>query len=416
MAWHLQLFRVFNLKRVRKENLEKTLMSLTIEKFESITNEQLKKLSGPRESLCVSVYLPTHRKGVEVQQDPIRLKNALKAAKAQLKDLGVTEEQIDALVKPVLEIAEEEASSDFWQHQSDGLAILSSSDELILFQLPVKFNELVAVSDRFALKPLIRAVTTDRPFHIVAVSRKKIRVFCGSPDSLTEEHFDDIPEGLSDIGGEDDEQKGQNKHSVKVRTGGEDSSVPHGHSERHEKAELQQYFRSIKEAVGDHLRSHASVVVFAGVAELFPYFREEFNCCEVLDQPVSGNHDQTATSELHEKAWPIVQAKQQATIESEVAQYAEVSHTERGISDLSSILNAAFQGQIGVLLLSGKQQNYGTCDANGMLESQDQPASASTYDLLDVAALKVLEAEGRVIFVDGETLNSQAAAVLRYTI
>lgn len=399
-----------------QKKLEKTLMSLTIEKFESITNEQLKQLSGPRESLCLSVYLPTHRRGAEVQQDPIRLKNALKAAKAQLKELGVTEEQIDELVKPVVEIAEEDASSDFWQHQSDGLAILSSADELMLFQLPVQFDELVAVSDRFALKPLIRAVTTDRPFHIVAVSRKKVRVFCGSPDSLTEEHFDDIPEGLSDIGGEDDEQKGHNRHSVNVRTGGEDSSVAHGHKERDDKADLQQYFRSINDAIGDHLRSHASYVVFAGVEELFPYFREEFDCCEVLEDFVSGNYDQAATNDLHEKAWPIVQSKQLATIKSEVAQYAEVSQTERGISDLPSILNAAHQGQIGVLLLTGKQQNYGTCDSNGMLESQDQAASASTYDLLDVAALKVLEADGRVVFVDEDALDSQAAAVLRYTV
>ena len=41
------------------------------------TRENLTNLSGDMGSPCVSIYMPTHRVGREMQQDPIRLKNLL---------------------------------------------------------------------------------------------------------------------------------------------------------------------------------------------------------------------------------------------------------------------------------------------------------------------------------------------------
>ena len=34
---------------------------------------------------CVSIYLPTHRAGSDIQQDPIRLKNLLRRAEESLR-------------------------------------------------------------------------------------------------------------------------------------------------------------------------------------------------------------------------------------------------------------------------------------------------------------------------------------------
>lgn len=42
-----------------------------------LSKTELKTLAEARDKWCVSIFMPTHRAGVETRQDPIRLKNLL---------------------------------------------------------------------------------------------------------------------------------------------------------------------------------------------------------------------------------------------------------------------------------------------------------------------------------------------------
>ncbi len=81
---------------------------------------------------------------------------------------------------------------------------------------------------------------------------------------------------------------------------------------------------------------------------------------------------------------------------------------------MATILPAAYNGQIDTLLLKHGERIYGTCDANGVIESRDEQASADTYDLYDIAAVHTLRAGGQVVFVDDDGMQSPIAAILRY--
>ncbi len=212
-----------------------TKMPQAIEGFETVSTEDLERLSTPRKSLCVSLYIPTHRRGNDVQQDPIRLKNAVSEAKRQLVEFGTAEGDADKLLAPAADLVALNASDEFWQHQSDGLAILLSDNEATLFQLPTDFNEEVAVSDRFYVKPLIRTTNADEQFHLVTVSRGEVSVFRGGQSALTSENFSDLPDGLEAVSSTDHEH-GRNRHSFQIRSNSADSSVSHGHVEKKEEA------------------------------------------------------------------------------------------------------------------------------------------------------------------------------------
>ncbi|APZ92242.1 hypothetical protein [Fuerstiella marisgermanici] len=389
-------------------------MTQTIEHFETIDSEHLEQLSTARDSLCVSIYMPTHRHGTDVQQDPIRLKNAVSTAKKQLVKAGLSESDADDLLQPARDLMNLDASDEFWQHQSDGLAILLSRDESCLFQLGTKFDEEVAVSHRYRLKPLLRSMNASEDFHLVAVSRNAVRVFRGCKSGLKEEHFDDLPAGLDE--GDNDEQRGHNRHSFKVRANAADSSVPHGHVEKKDEEELKQYFRDIKEAVGAHLRAQDAPVVFAGVEELFPYFKDEFDCCPVLDEAVQGNFDDSSADDLLTKAWPVVRNHCDSERKAAVDRFGEASGTKHGSTDLKTIVQAAFNGRVDTLLLKHGDRNFGTCDDNGTVERSDEAASADTYDLYDIAAIRTLRADGRVVFVNDDQLKSPIAAIFRYVV
>lgn len=389
-------------------------MTATIERFETIDNDLLERLAAVRSSLCVSIFMPTHRNGDAIQQDPIRLKNAVKTAKKQLLEFGTPEAEVDSMLQPVIDLAAADASSDFWQHQSNGLAVLLSGDESLMFQLPVTFAEEVAVSDRFLLKPLIRAQTSNHQFHVVTVSRNAVRVFRGNASGLTEEYFDELPEGIEEVAS-GNQHRGHNRHSFRIRSNSSDSSVPHGHVQSDDEADLKQYFREIRGVIGDHLKTHDGAVVFAGVDELFPYFKAAFDGFPVIDQAACGNSDHLAADQIHDRVRPLVETWADAHTTQCIERFREAEGTDFGSVCLKTILTAAHQGGIDTLLLHSSARNYGTCDENGVMERNDEEASAETYDLFDIAAVRTLRADGKVLFVD-ETSNveSPIAAILRF--
>lgn len=391
-------------------------MTQTLEQSKTVTAEDLDRLSSARGTLCVSIYIPTHRAGENVQQDRIRLKNAVSAARQQLVEFGMSGAKADSLLEPAADRAALAASDEFWQHQSDGLAILLSDDEVHLFQLYAEISESVSVSDRFFLKPLVRSMNSNEEFHLIACSRNGIRVFRGCRQKLVQEHFEDLPSGVKDVVGDDD-QRGHNRHSFKIRPRSGSSSVPHGHVDSHEEADLRQYFREIKDVIGDHLRAHDGPVVFAGVKELLPYFKHEFDCCTVLDEPASGNADHLSEADLLKKSWPLVEQWLHEQKTEQLNRFREASGTEHGSTALEEILPAAFSGRVETLFLQPDVRNYGTCDENGVLHRHGEEASAETSDLHDIAAIRTLRADGRVVFLTPEDgLESPIGAIFRYVI
>ena len=52
-----------------------------------LNHDEFKKLIDFDGGPAVSIYMPTHRTGPETRQDPIRFKNLLNGAEAQLKEL-----------------------------------------------------------------------------------------------------------------------------------------------------------------------------------------------------------------------------------------------------------------------------------------------------------------------------------------
>jgi hypothetical protein len=81
---------------------------------DAIRRTDLQRLALGRPGPCVSVFLPTHRAGREVEQAPIRLKTLLRQATDALT--------FDRLLAPLRRLLDDRL---FWQYQSDGLALFS---------------------------------------------------------------------------------------------------------------------------------------------------------------------------------------------------------------------------------------------------------------------------------------------------
>ncbi len=122
---------------------------------------KLKMLMEKHREPCISIYLPTHQAGPEIQQDRIRLKNQIRQAENLLFLANVHSAEVENLLEPVQALVNDEP---FWLHPSEGLALFRSQDVFDLYRLPSSFKELVVVSNHFYLKPLLPFLGNDGLF------------------------------------------------------------------------------------------------------------------------------------------------------------------------------------------------------------------------------------------------------------
>src|SRR5260370_29828391 len=79
----------------------------------------LEQHNGP----CISMFLPTHRAGIETHRDPLLLRNQIRAAENRLLLDHLRTTQVDHLLHPSQALLEDES---LWLHPADRLAIFRS--------------------------------------------------------------------------------------------------------------------------------------------------------------------------------------------------------------------------------------------------------------------------------------------------
>jgi hypothetical protein len=156
---------------------------------------ELKTLVEKRGEWCVSLYLPTHRAGRDIQQDPIRLKNLLRNAEERLLAGGLRTAEARSLLAPAQALLQDEM---FWRHQSDGLAIFLSPTEFHSYRLPLKFPEIRVVTDRFHIKPLLPLIHSGQRFFVLALSQNQVRLLDCTQHHVDEVELENVPTSLAE--------------------------------------------------------------------------------------------------------------------------------------------------------------------------------------------------------------------------
>src|SRR5690625_425934 len=91
-----------------------------------ITRDNIIDLAKQQHDIGISIFLPTHMKGEEIQQDSIRLKNLLGEARDQLKDLEISDKRIGKLLEEPGKLLDQPS---FWRHNNKGLAFFISEEK-----------------------------------------------------------------------------------------------------------------------------------------------------------------------------------------------------------------------------------------------------------------------------------------------
>ena len=160
-----------------------------------ITAHDLTTFLTSHDSPCISLYMPTHRFHPDNQQDPVRYRNLLQDMEKSLAQKYPTRE-VRTLLEKFQAISRDES---FWNHRTEGLAILSSPDSFQLFELQRPVETLLVVADSFHTKPLQRALQAADRYQILSLNRHEAKLYEGNRDALDQVKFAEaVPSTLED--------------------------------------------------------------------------------------------------------------------------------------------------------------------------------------------------------------------------
>lgn len=372
--------------------------------------DDLAQLRAVRDAHCVSIYLPTHRKGPEVQQNPIRLKNLLIRAEETLKSHGARWDTIEAVLGESKALLDNEF---FWQHQADGLAIFARPYETKIWRTGIRFAESVTVNDRFDLAQMMRLLATDGHFYILSLTEKQVKLLEATRFSVSEVSLERVPTSLTEALKTDDREK-----QLQFRSGGGMTAMFHGHryDGSENKEDLKRYFNIVDRGIEPLLKRYPGPVVLAGVEYYFPLYREVANIPGLIEGGVKGNTDVIRDDELHKAAWDVVYPVFKRAQADAIARYKQLEGTGQTTHGIEATATAALQGKVESLFIDTELEIWGKFDEAEQKIIVSQTQQPDDIELINETALAVLATGGRVFTMKSEEIpnGGPVAAVLRY--
>lgn len=364
------------------------------------TERLLSAEGGPR----VSLYMPTHRAGAEIWQDPIRFKNLIRHALEQLRALeesGVTQSQTQELTKR-LDLLQQDRS--FWQHQGDGLAIFCAADTWEVFRLPSPLPEISIVGTRFHLKPLLMAMAEEQTFHVLALSQNEVRLFAGSASGLHEWGLDIDVDSISPP---------EMRKSLRGQATTAGARVTHA-PEWDMKGQLTDYCRKVDRIIAPHVKPHEPVVL-AAVDYLAAIYREVSTVPHLAEHSIGGNPETTDIDHLHAAAMPIARKFFEGTREALASHYFERQREGKALQEPAAAVEAARQGRLDTVFVPIGVHVWGHIDPSGgvVLSGRQGPQDE---DLLNRVLIDTWKAGGRVFAMPPDKIpgGGTMAATTRY--
>jgi len=398
-------------------------MELMKRDVDYVNQEAIRELAAHSAPICLSIYMPTHRRGSETEQDPIRLKNLIGQLEEKLSAADIQRAQAEALLEPLQALLDDR---EFWQHQSKGLALFRTEDWFRSFRLPLLFDEQTIIGKRPYIKPLIPFVINNGHFYLLALSQNEVRFFRGTRQQMGEIDLGETPTSL-DEAMRFDEFEDQLQFHTQTGTGnssGGRAAVFHGHSNAGDEAVIKENIKRFLNRVDDgvHEAIHGAnddnrvPLILAGVDMMCGLYNEVSKYPTIVDDTIAGNVETLEEQELHAQAWALVEPTFRAAQQEAMDAYLHLSGTDdpRASTDLEGIVAGAYFQRIDTLFLPEGMQQWGTFDQKTNEVHLHENVQDGDAELLDFAAVHTMLNGGTVYTLAPEEMPTRAQALAIY--
>lgn len=363
--------------------------------------EVIGELNLVRSDACISIYLPTTPVSRETEQSRINLGNLVKKAIAQLEAANLDKKSIASLQEQFDDLL---ADDEFWNHQANSLAILATPETLRTYRMASKLSDTVEVSDRFHLKPLLRAITFPHAAHVLALSEKAVRLIEVSADLPAREIVvQNMPTDAATAGG-----KAMNKDYT---------GTGHRHGAQGGNFYLTRFVRKVDAALRPVLAGSDLPLILATTKPLEALFRS-LSVIPALSGTISGNPERLTEAELASAARPVLDGHYADLIQEFHRLFDERTGQQRTTTDISDAARLATFGGIDRLLVDIDGVIDGTIDDETGEVSFAAEGDAVNYGIVDEITGRALRTGAKVMAVRKADIpgGHDLAVISRYPI
>ncbi|MFO1036232.1 MAG: hypothetical protein U1E45_05245 [Geminicoccaceae bacterium] len=364
------------------------------------TLDEIKQLNAMRADACVSIYLETTPLTQHTGGTRIELRNKLDEAVRQLGGSTLNKARMTPLVEGIQDLIDDD---EFWRVQANSLAVLATPDSIRTWRLANKLTPIVEVSDRFHLKPLIRAVTFPHTAIVLALSENGVRVLEVLPSGA--------PEAIKVPGMPKDAASSVGKSSINDR-------APSGRIQGAEgkKVRLAQYARQVDAALRPILTGLHTPLILAAAEPLASIYRQVNTSADLVAEGIGGNPDKVTDADLAASARTCLDRLYADLVKAFQEQFDVRKAEGRTTTDLAHAARAATYGAIAAILVDMDETVPGTVDdTTGEVAFASGPGKDS-YGVVDEIAGRALATGATVLAVRKADIPGRGhlAAIMRY--
>jgi len=366
------------------------------------TESELQALVSARGEASVSLYLPTTPETQHIASARTELGQLLKQAEAQLEAVDTAKRTIWPISEQVHDLMDDD---DFWAHQANSLALFVTPDSLRAYRLPNHLHAMVQVSDRFHIKPILRAVSVQQHAFVLALAENEVRlieVFADLP--AQEVKVQGMPKDAASAVG----TANVNSRNYSNRKGGAEG----------QNVLLRAFCRKVDAALRPVLSGRSEPLIIAATDPLLSIFRSVNSYDALAADAIQTSPVRITASELAEAARPILDTLHTQAIAEVHSIFAARENEGRATTQIARAARAATFGAVDTLLIDIDEVVAGTVDeTTGEVTFADEEG-AHSYGVVDEIACRVLASKGRVLAVRREDIvqGESLAAILRYAI
>lgn len=371
------------------------------------------ELIAQENGTLISLYQPTFRVFPDNKQDSIIFKKLLRTIEnslKQLEDASFTEK----VLQPFYEIYEDR---EFWNHTTEGLAILASANKCVVFHLHIPVRELAVVADSFHIKPLVKAFQSIENYMLLGLSRENFALYQGNQYGIAELELDpDVPRTLEQVLGDQVTDSFLNHGSYGGASG---TAMFHGHGCTSDEIskDTDKYFRYVDRYVYENFSkpSKEPLILFT-LAEHQADFRNLSTNPYLLEAGISKSLESLSLNTLQSKVREINEERTSSSVQKLLDAFHQAQADQLGSSELKRVAKAAVAAKIETLLLEDGKVIPGKLDSESGEILSDDLGHPEVDDVLDDIAELVLLSGGSVQVLPKEAMpdTSGVAAIYRY--
>jgi hypothetical protein len=353
------------------------------------TRAQVERLLDNRHPASVSIYLATDPVS-DGRAERTELGNLASEAERQLVEAGFAKREVAAIADALADLGDD---TEFWRFQARSLAIFSMPDATTTFRLPNRLQSIVEVSDRFHVKPLMRALAFPQVALVLALAQGSVRVIEVAPDvEPGPVDVPDLPQLVEPAG------RLQGAEGQKVR--------------------MRQYARGVDQALRPLLGGLGVPLILAAAEPLDSIYRSVNTYPFLAPSSIAGNPETSSDAELADAARAVLDEVNASALGEVHELYRQREAESRTAADLAVIARAATFGAVDTVLVDIDASVPGSVDeTTGAVELSDAD-DAVNYGVVDEIVRRVWRTGGTVLAVRREDVpgGGEAAAVLRYAL